>query len=260
VTTACHSCRELIGGYVLDALEPAEREAVRLHLETCSACAREHADLAAIPALLDAADAADAVPLRPPPRLEEAVLDGFARERRGASAPAALQDPEPARRVRRGRRRWFAPALAATACALAAALVVAFALGGREDGGTGGTGVTGPTAQESHVYRVAMSGTGEVPQATGQARLYPGRTGTGVHLQVSGLRPEAYNYELWCVRDDGWKISAGTFRVDPSGHADVHLSAAANPREYDGLTIQARPWDGSANAPGTRVLSGRIKS
>ena len=84
MTAACQHCRDLIGGYVLDALEPAEREQVRMHIETCEPCAREHAELATLPALLDVADSADAVPLRPPPRLEEAVLDRFARERRFA--------------------------------------------------------------------------------------------------------------------------------------------------------------------------------
>jgi hypothetical protein len=153
--------------------------------------------------------------------------------------------------------------LAATACVLVAALVAAFALDGSSggNGGTGnGNGSGGPVAERSHVYSVAMNGTAAVPQAAGEARLYPGETGTGVHLKVNGLRPEAYNYELWCVRDDGWKISAGTFRVDSSGQADVHLTAAADPRYYDGLTVQARPWDGSKPARPVRVLSGRIKS
>jgi anti-sigma factor RsiW len=269
--SACHTCRELIGGYVLDALEPAERDLVHSHLASCEICAREHAELATIPALLDAADSADAVPLRPPPRLEEAVLDRFARERRGASAdvpptPEPARDAPPSRRAGLPqwlRRRWLAPALAATACALAIALVAAFALDGSGDdgyGGPSGPAAPGVAAQQGHVYSVAMSGTGTVPQAGGEARLYPGETGTGVHLQVNGLRPDAYDYELWCVRDDGWKISAGTFRVDASGRADVHLTAAANPRDYDGLSIQARPWRGSTPARPMRVMSGRIRS
>jgi len=260
VTGTCQHCRELIGGYVLDALEPAERDQVRRHLETCEPCAREHAELATLPALLDVADSADAVPLRPPPRLEEAVLDGFARERRGSAAgrgsTAARELGAP--RVRRGRRRWrrprwLAPALAAAACALVAALAVV-ALND-SDGGGGGA-----PAAEARVYRVAMNGAGPTPGAAGEARLYPGETGTGVHLRVSGLQPNAYDYELWCVRDDGWKISAGTFRVDAAGQAEVRLTAAANPREYDGLAIQARPKGGAAQARGVRVLTGRIRS
>ena len=245
MTAACDTCRELIGGYVLDALDPDEREYVRRHMEVCQSCAREHAELATIPALLQVAGSADAVPLRPPPRVEEAVLDAFARERRGASPAAA-----------RRRRRWLAPSLAAAACALAV-LVAVLALGGDDDGG--GTG-DGQASQQNRVYRVAMSGTGRAPAAAAQARLYPGDTGTGVHLEVSGLRPDAYDYELWCVRDDGWKVSAGTFRVDAQGRADVDLTTSAKPTEYDSLSVQARPRGAGSGARGQRVLIGRLKS
>jgi hypothetical protein len=267
MTAACQHCRELIGGYVLDALEPAEREAVRRHIETCEPCAREHAELATLPALLNVADSADAVPLRPPARLEEAVLDRFARERRLAREPARLTAggaperddaevaPRPRRRLRPGRRpRWLMPSFAAAACALVAAIAVVAFIGG-DDGGSGSAG-----QQQARVYSVPMSGDGPTPAAAGQAKLYPGDTGTGVHLQVSGLQPNAYDYELWCVRDDGWKISAGTFRVDANGRADVNLTTAAKPTEYDGLSIQARPSGEAADAKGVRVLAGRIKS
>jgi len=265
VTAACQHCRELIGGYVLDALEPAEREQVRMHIETCELCAREHAELATLPALLDVADSADAVPLRPPPRLEEAVLDRFARERRfaregpgqavgGASERDHAEGaPPPRRGLRPGRRpRWLMPSLAAAACAAVAAFAIVTFV---DDGGGGGA----PAAQ-AKVYRVAMNGAGPAPGAAGEAKLYPGETGTGVHLEVSGLPSNAYDYELWCVRDDGWKISAGTFRVDSAGHADVQLTTAAKPTEYDGLSIQARPAGDAADARGVRVLTGRIKS
>jgi hypothetical protein len=258
VTAACQTCRELIGGYVLDALEPAERELVRRHLETCEPCAREHAELATLPALLEVADSADAVPLRPPPRLEEAVLDRFARERRGTPAGGASERdaaegaPPPRPRLRPGRRpRWLAPALAATACALVAAIAVVAFTGSGDDGAGG---------RQARVYRVAMTGAGPAPMAAGEARLYPGDTGTGVHLEVSGLAPNSYDYELWCVRDDGWKISAGTFRVDASGRAEVRMTTAAKPTEYDGLSIQAKPRGATRDAHPVRVLSGRIKS
>ena len=260
MTAACHHCRELIGGYVLDALEPAEREQVRMHLESCEPCAREHAELATLPALLDAADSADAVPLHPPARLEEAVLDRFARERRapvvgGASERDQAEGaPPPRRGTRPGRRpRWLMPSLAAAACAAVAALaIVTF-------GDDGGSGAGAPVAQ-AKVYRVAMNGAGPAPGAAGLAKLYPGESGTGVHLEVNGLPSNAYDYELWCVRDDGWKISAGTFRVDSAGHADVRLSTAAKPTEYDGLSIQARPSGDAPDARGVRVLTGRIKT
>jgi anti-sigma factor RsiW len=256
VTASCDTCRELIGGYVLDALEPAERDLVRRHLETCAQCARENAELAAIPALLDVADSADAVPPRPPARLEEAVLDRFARESRGAGPPVRA----PRARINR-RRRWLAPAAVALACALAALVAVMLVTDGDDGGGTDRRAADAGALQSSRPmgYSVAMNGTGPLPGAVADVRLYPGETGTGVHLQASGLE-RRYDYELWCLRDDGWKVSAGTFRADSDGNADVRLTTAAKPSEYDSLAIQARPAGRGATARGPRVLAGRLRS
>jgi anti-sigma-K factor RskA len=251
VTAACQSCRDLIGGYVLDALDARETEQVRRHLAVCELCAREHAELATMPALLDAAQSADEVPHRPPPRLEEAVLDRFARERE--------RDASPQREGRRPgpwRRHWLVPALAAAACALAGIAAYALLTGDDDNGG----GDTPPSAEQPRVYRVALDGDRAAPAASGVARLYPGDTGTGVHLTVGGLRPERYDYELWCVRDDGWKMSAGTFRVDAHGRADVELTTAAKPDQYDAISIQARPAGRGAGAAGPRVMVGRLGS
>jgi anti-sigma-K factor RskA len=270
-TAACHECRDLIGGYVLGALDPDETALVQRHIETCSACSREHAELATIPALLDMAESADAVPERPPLRLEEAVLDRFAREHRGGDAPTppaggvATGDDSlapPPRGPRGTRRRRFTrpnfvrPAfgLAATA---AVALIVAVVLGiGLLSGGDS-------DEANARVYHAQLASQTFV-SASGKAELYAGTTGTKVHLSVDGLRPPAghvYNYELWCVRSsDGWKISAGTFRVDSNGHADVRLTTAAKPTEYDQLSIQARAAGDSPDSAGMPVMGGRIQS
>src|ERR671923_1451526 len=93
--TDCADYRELLGGYVLQALEPDDERALREHLETCPRCRREHTELAGVPAMLDLLDSPEALPEAPPKELEEAILDRFARERRRPS-PA----PPP------GRRRW----------------------------------------------------------------------------------------------------------------------------------------------------------
>jgi anti-sigma factor RsiW len=271
-TAACHECRDLIGGYVLGALEPDETATVQRHIAMCDACARDHAELATIPSLLDMAESADAVPERPPLRLEEAVLDRFAREHRGGDestpprgTPAGGAPDEPPRTRRGDRRRrftrpnFFRPAfgLAATA---AVALVVALVIGvGLISGGGGGDS----DEAGAHIYHAQLASETFV-RANGQAKLYSGTTGTKVHLVVDGLRPPAghvYNYELWCVRSsDGWKISAGTFRVDSNGHANVELTTAAKPTEYDQLSIQARPAADSPDSAGMAVMGGRIQS
>jgi anti-sigma-K factor RskA len=239
----------LIGGYVLDGLEPAEQDAVRRHLATCEVCAREHAELATLPALLEMADSADAVPERPPARLEEAVLDRFARESRGL-APAITPRRSAWRARLRGTRR---PMLAIAALAIVFVIGTAvLAVGLMDEDGDNGT-----------IYRSHLAGAAIVPGATADARLYVESTGTSVRLNVKGLQSrqgKVYNYELWCVRDDGWRISAGTFRVDKTGHADVQLTTAARPNEYDTLSVVARPASDKPDAQGTRVLQGRIES
>jgi anti-sigma-K factor RskA len=210
-----------------------------------------------LPVLLDAAQSADAVPLRPPPRLEEAVLDRFARERAGVRTPAPGAADGRARRSQGGRwRRALAPALAAAACALAA--VAAFVVLTGDDAGNDNDAL--PVAEQPRVYSVGLTGAGPAREADGEARLYPAETGTGVHLQVSGLDPDAYSYELWCVRDDGWRVSAGTFRVDANGRADVNLTTSARPSEYDAIAVRARPAGRGADTEGRRVLIGRLRS
>src|SRR4051794_19053408 len=103
-TAACNECRNLLGGYVLHALEPDEVEGVRRHLATCASCAAELEQLAGIPAILDTAGvgAVESTVESPPPALEEAVLDRFAREHphehAAATAPdaaGAADTPEP---------------------------------------------------------------------------------------------------------------------------------------------------------------------
>ena len=76
---SCAHVREELGGYVLGALEPDERDAVAAHLAGCPACAAEHARLAGLPALLRHADGLE-IPAAPP-AVEERLLDRVARER-----------------------------------------------------------------------------------------------------------------------------------------------------------------------------------
>jgi anti-sigma-K factor RskA len=80
-----------------------------------------------------------------------------------------------------------------------------------------------------------------------------------VSLSVRGLRgsPDTV-YELWCLRDDGEKVSAGTFRTDASGRADVSLTTAAVPGEYHRLGIERKRLS-PAGQPGVSVMAGEIQ-
>jgi anti-sigma factor RsiW len=238
MTAACNQCRTLLGGYVLQALEPDEAEAVRRHLAECAACAAEHGQLMSIPSILDAAGADETPVVQPPATLEEAVLDRFAREHPGH--PAAPPPKRVRDRLRAAFRPLTRPLPAAIAGAAAAAAVTAALIalpGGSHD---------------SELYQASLSGSAAAPGAKASANLKVLAEGTRVNLKVRGLRgsPSAV-YELWCIRDDGVKVSAGTFRTDASGRADVNLTTAAVPGEYHRLGVERKP--------GVNVMAGEIQ-
>jgi anti-sigma factor RsiW len=223
--TDCAACRELLGGYVLGGLDSEDVAVVDRHLETCPRCAREYGELSALPALLDLAGSAEPELEAPPAELEEAVLDRFARERRGVEA---------ARRPR-GRRLRLGAALAAAALAVVATLVA-----------------TGTFSSSDEAFGHVYMARGE---ATAKADLRAVRAGTHVKLTVRGLDGGARGpYELWCIGDGGAWISGGSFRVDSSGHADVELTSAARPGDYHRMLV-TRPADDDRAV----VLAGHVE-
>ena len=256
----CADVRTLIGGYVLHALEPDEADAVRRHIADCPDCAREHADLAPVPALLDAAHDPDAEPAAPPPALEDAVLDRFARER-GRGAPEAVIPAPGARPARRPRApRWLARPLPAAALAAAAAIALTLGVTSALDGDGGDEG--GPKVYGAHL-RAAAGGApdqGTDPAPTGgdrpyaYAKLSSTDIGTKVELKASGLSGAGAVYELWCVYPDGSKVSGGTFRADSTGHARATMTTAARVGDYHRLTVEQR----LPGKRGERVLAGDI--
>ena len=268
---ACNDCRNLLGGYVLHALEPDEAESVHLHLATCPACAAELEQLAGIPAVLDTAGVAvvENSIERPPAALEEAVLDRFAREHPREQAPPeeaiARGEAQPARAGREGPRRPSRakrlgtilrgriarpiPAALTGALAAAAVTVALIALPG------GGTNRT----ESGEWYQASLSGSPAAPTARANADLRVFSGGTHVNLSVRGLHGSPGTvYELWCYRDDGAKVSAGTFRTDASGRADVSLTTAAVPGEYHRLGVERRNLS-PPGQPGTSVMAGEIQ-
>lgn len=241
---ACAECRELLGGYVLDALDPSEAAAVSAHVASCAECAREHALLAPVPTLLDVAGSADAATPEPPAALEEVVLDRFARERPRAADRTAGAAP-----ARRGRLRgWLARPLPVAAAAAVAAVLATLAVSGAfEDADD----------YAHHAYAASLRGSAAAPGAHAYAKLTTQSAGTRVDLHVRGMQPTPGTvYELWCVGRDGTRVSAGTFRVDASGRASVRLATAARLGEYDRLTVERLA---AAGAAGERVMAGAIE-
>jgi len=229
---ACEECRALLGGYVLDALEPDEMDAVRAHVVACAECSREHSALGVLPALLDAAGTTETTAPDPPAALETAVLDRFARAR-----PPA----EPSRW-----RRWLTRPIPVAAGAAVAAALVTLAVT---------AALNGSSTEPAHVYSASLRGSSIAPGARAYARLASETSGTHVQLYVHGLQPRpGAVYELWCIGDNGDRMSAGTFRVDSAGRADVNLTTAARLGEYHRLSVERTV----ARGPGQRVMAGSI--
>ena len=241
----CDDLRPLLGGYVLEALDPDEMAAVREHLPNCPACSAEHASLAGLPALLDLAAPLDAPDEPLSPAFEEALLDRFARDREAAHE----SERAPRRRRRLPRIAWTRPRVAVASGLLAAALTFATMTALDDD----------PPSQPagSRNYVVQLKAGAAAPagsRVSGRVALYRVRGGTGVHLWARGLRTgRKHVYEVLCEKG-GWSASAGTFRADANGRVEAKLTTAARVGEYDSLRVVYRDERGHPKD----VLTGRL--
>ena len=223
----CASHGELVGGYVLGALEPSEMEEMRRHVAGCPACGPETRRMAALPGLLDTVQPGDVPPPAASPKVEEAILDRFARERPRVAAP---------------RRKLLVVAGAAAVGVAVVLALLLLPLGGD---------------QERSAYasaRLAALDTGSNAKAYAYVDAVP--AGTRVTLGAHGLKAEGAVYELWCVRADGKWVSGGTFRSGADGRAKAELTAAVKPGDYHVIVITNAP-DGAAR--GTPVLRGKLR-
>jgi hypothetical protein len=228
--SGCHTHGALLGGYVLGALEPAEMEAMRLHLESCPQCAREERKLAGLPALLDTIEPGDVPPPQLSPELEELVLDRFVRERRQTERPSAP--------------RWRRVPVLAAASGIAAALLVGLVVL-----------LVGGGAEDSAYAWSSLKGRGAAADAKGYARLASVDAGTHVSLQARRLPGKREQFELWCVRTDGRWVSGGTFQSRADGRATAELTAAVAPGDYHVIVITTL---GAGPEPGAPVLRGKL--
>jgi anti-sigma factor RsiW len=223
--SGCRSHADLIGPYVLGALEPDEMHEMRRHLGSCARCAAEVHSLAAVPALLDRADADEPIATLSP-GLEDEVLDRFVRER-------AAAHPR--------RRRWPRLAIPATAVA---ALIAGVLIAVLPDGAA--------PAYARAELRSMPAGAG----AAGTAWAAEVTGGTRVKLRADHLPVSRGNaYELWCVRTDGRWVNGGSFHARSDGTAAAELTAAVRPGEYHVVVITRRS---SSDARGAEVLRGNL--
>jgi anti-sigma-K factor RskA len=230
----CSSHGELVGGYVLGALEPDEMEDMRLHVAGCPNCGPEVRRMRALPGLLDTVQPGDVPPPVASPEVEEAILDRFARERPRAAAPRP--------------RLWHRPR--AVAAALAAVAVVAVALLLLPFG-------DGPDRTSYASARLAALDAGSSARAIAYVNAVP--AGTRVTLGARGLAGKGAVYELWCVKANGKWVSGGTFRSGANGRARADLTAAVKPGDYHLIVVTRGAGSPSEPVRGTPVLRGKLR-
>jgi anti-sigma-K factor RskA len=232
--SGCPTHGQLVGGYALGALEPAEMEEMRRHVADCPHCGPEAAQLESLPGLLDRIVPADVPPPALRPEVEEQVLDRFARERR---------EGEGRRHADRRFGGLLRAPLAAAAVALVA-LVVALALlvppGGDDGGSAAYANVSLDAAGGGSAWADAT--VGAVPE------------GAWIELEAGGL-PTGEEYEVWCIRSDGRWVSGGSFWPDEEGNARAALTAAVRPGDYHRMVVTQRTESGR----GPTVLKGSLK-
>jgi len=226
--SGAHDCGGDAAAYVLGALEPAEADAFRRHLEDCAVCRDEVEALEGVVKALPMA-----APQMPAPRelrrsviravREDAARAGReARRRRWSAAPRPGWPSWPA---------WHGPRVAAGA--LAAAVVVAAGVIAGIEAGTGGD-----TGRLIQARVVGISGTAQLRVRDGHGELI---------LRRLTPPPRGHVYEVWLKAPNAAPVPASVlFSVNSSGAADVGL-----PRSLKGVSqVMVTPEpDGGSPAP-----------
>jgi hypothetical protein len=194
---ACRELRQLLGVYVVGAIDPAERSLVDEHLGSCAACRDELAGLAGLPAMLSRVPAEDVA------RLGGAVV----------SLPEP-QEPSPEllagllRKVaaRRRTRVWRGAVSVAAAAAIAAGGTAAIL----NLTGSGSAGAANWSASAmnpvTHVSAVV-----DYTHAAG---------GTDMRVRVSGIRPGT-TCNFWVYTGHGHWAEAGMWTVSPGSYGQT---------------------------------------
>ena len=213
--------RDMLGPYVLGALDPKEEKAVERHVARCAACRNEEHELREThERLAGASIAASSVP----PDLKERVFTGLPSNGRSGALTGA------ARGALRGTSRTTRATVAAAAVICLFALVaMAYS--------------AGFFSQETTTSTLAA--TELAPEAGGELEVQDsGQSEYTASLEVWGLPQTGPNeyYELWFGREGG-RVSAGTFTVDDRGRGTLSAICPQVAGDYQrvGITLEEFP-------------------
>ena len=211
---ACREIRQLLGVYIVGAIDPVERAYVDAHLADCRDCRAELGGLAGLPALLGRVPLVDAERLNeggyglpdmdePPAELLNALLRRVA--------------------VRRRTRRWRSVFALAAAAAIAA----------------GGTAAV----VEAHQPGAAVTSSQDVARAstvrvTSEVRYSATPwNGTAMRVSVKGIAPGTA-CRFWVINAAGQRSAAGSWTIGPGyGQHWYSESSAVAARSVHGFAI-----------------------
>ena len=206
MTTAQLSCADAeiaLGALVLGALDPAEREQVETHVQTCPACAAKLAEIAPLPGLLHRAGLSPAELEPAPDRILTSALGRVRAEAAAARAPEPVAAPAPVAPVVPLRRRRL-PLLAAAAVA-----VLALVLGGAWWASTTRAPAT-----------VTAMGSSAATGVKAKVVMTPTDEGTTLDLTLSGVKPGEH-CSLVAVGSDGTTEVTSTWVANYEGEATI---------------------------------------
>lgn len=251
----CEECEELAGAYALDAITPAEREAVRAHLAQCPNCRQQIEELRAIVGLLPLS-----VPeVEPPATLEQRVFAAIRDERAGNDGPA---NPPPQGMPRlqpvRPRQRSLVTQLLAVAAVLLLVLfggMTAWNISLQQQISSLQHQNASLTQQLAKTY--AISGTGSASGATGEVTYLPEQDLTVLIVRGLPQLQGTHVYQGWLISGNQ-PTSIGVLSIQ-DGVASVGFPG--NITNYDVAAVSLEPGPGpSKNAPaGTIVAKGTLK-
>jgi anti-sigma-K factor RskA len=214
---------KLLGLYLLEELSVEEERELEGHLEECSGCRDELVRARQTHDLLRELAAGG-----PPPELKDRVL-----------ARARGEIPT---RSRSGWRLWVPAAALLVIAVLGAGLLWTIT----KDSSEGiPLAATAPTSESGGEL------SGEVEGGNLQIQL--------VVWDLPELRKGEY-YELWYAKEDGGRISCGTFRAQPESQTTVNLTAPASAVSYPEIEVTREPDDGDPGSSGEKVLIGDLRS
>ena len=222
----------MVAPWVLDALDPAEAEAVRAHVEGCASCrevaARLRRVVGALPLGVDE--------VSPPARLRDRVLAAAAASPR-AAAPAAkpVRRPSPRRTAPPIGQRMPAFALAAVA---AVALLIGVLIGQ----------VT-LHSQQSGPQVARFTLTGHQDMAAAGATVVDLKNEGVAFVDFRGLPPPGANrvYEVWLVPSKGSPVPAAVFVPDSNGSRVVLVNRSLS--GYSVMAVTNEPAPDGSSAP-----------